>query len=468
MTMSSQQATAAVGRVNAQAQLIVDFYDRLRSAIVSPALADVLVPSAGFSPPMALPALTDDYRQFFEVATAGWQDLAEYDGHQLKLLDLTGNPGTHTTKSFASLLIVARAVEHIRRTGERITILSPTSANKGTALRDAVLRALTVGLVEPEQLRVVTINPRGSGHKLRDSALAQDPELARLNPVFVYSGGSADQVKELGRQFCDRYSDTMRSKYGTNLWYSLDLGNYLLADTARAFFEQQVDPVQPGRSRVHAHAVSSAFGLLGYHLGRELLEAADEAAVASRPASLLVQHLGTPDMVLNLVHGDFDRENVPGYRVDSRTGLHHQDVDPRFPFVTDDPAEVLDPTFYTRMPATSPRMNEIIRTHGGDGIVVSRAECLRRYPEVEEWMATTARPLPADPEHLREWSLMMVCTGVLEAVDRGLLDPGAEIVVHGSGWYSADEYDVLPQSSYHPVDTVADMVPVLLPAEGPH
>ena len=57
------------------------------------------------------------------------------------MLDLTGNPGTHTTKTFASLLIVARAVEYIRRTGEKVVIFSPTSANKGTALRDAVLRA---------------------------------------------------------------------------------------------------------------------------------------------------------------------------------------------------------------------------------------------------------------------------------------------------------------------------------------
>jgi len=45
------------------------------------------------------------------------------------MLDLAREPGT-TPRDFASLLIVARAVQYIRRTGEPIMIFSPTSANK--------------------------------------------------------------------------------------------------------------------------------------------------------------------------------------------------------------------------------------------------------------------------------------------------------------------------------------------------
>nr|BFE87631.1 hypothetical protein GCM10020093_102320 [Planobispora longispora] len=63
--------------------------------------------------------------RFLSVATARWEPLGEYGEHRLTLLDLTGNPATGTTKTFASLMIVARAVEYIRRYGEAITIFSP-------------------------------------------------------------------------------------------------------------------------------------------------------------------------------------------------------------------------------------------------------------------------------------------------------------------------------------------------------
>ncbi len=146
-----------------------------------------------------------------------------------------------------------------------------------------------------------------------------------------------------------------RRRHGTNLWFSLALPNYLVADTARAYFEQDADPTDAaGRPRLHAHAVSSAFGLLGYHRGRTVLERDGRASAASRPATLLVQHLATSDMVLSLRHGGFDRDALPGYRRDAATGLFRQDADepdPHFPATLHDPDEVLDPTFYTRRPA---------------------------------------------------------------------------------------------------------------------
>src|SRR5690348_4560547 len=115
--------------------LLIDYLDLMPRSVDAcvPDPAPVTGAPARFSPGFAFPEPTDAVRELYAAATAGWHRLGSYAGHRLSLLDLAGNPGTHTTKTFASLLIVARAVEYIRRTGEPITIFSPTSANKGTA-----------------------------------------------------------------------------------------------------------------------------------------------------------------------------------------------------------------------------------------------------------------------------------------------------------------------------------------------
>jgi len=443
--------------------LIVDYYDRLPDVIARCVTdtAPVKDPAA-FSPGFLLPDLDEPVREYFAAATARWTPLVEHRSGRLTLLDLTRNPATHTTKTLASLLIVARAVEYIRRTGEPIMIFSPTSANKGTALRDAVYRAVGTGLVTPQQLRVAILAPEGCRDKLRGGGLADDGALRALNPVFVHSGDEPERVKAIGREFVTAYASQVRQRQGTNLWFSLELRNYLIADAARAFFEHEVDPTAGAGPRLHAHAVSSAFGLLGYNAGRDLLEEAGLASPADRPSFLLVQHLGTPDMVLNLRHGDFDRARMPDYRYDTASGLHTQSTDPRFPAVTHDPAEVLDPTFYTHTPVTSPSMNELIGRFGGDGIVVSLHECLERYPLVRQWLAGTDRPLPADPRRLREWSLVMAFTGVLNALDRGLSDVDRDVVVHGTGTYGLGDYPALEESATVPVDTADDVARALL------
>jgi hypothetical protein len=328
-------------------------------------------------------------------------------------------------------------------------IFSPTSANKGTALRDAVARAHEAGLATAEQLRVVMLAPTSCRAKMRAGRL--DPA---LNPVLLYNGSEPEHVKALGKQFAEQYG----SRLGVRLWYSLELANYLIADAARAFIEAEVSPTMGARPRVHAHAVSSAFGLLGYNVGRDVLEAGGLADPADRPGFLLVQHLGTPDMVLSLRSGDFDRAVMPEYAFDPGSGLYKQDGDPHFPAECADPGEVLDPTFYTHRPVTSPAMNELIAKHGGDGIVVSRQECLARYDKLREWIPAA----PADVSQLREWSMSMAVTGVLNAVDRGLIEPGRDIVIHGSGIYSTGDFAPLPDSSVTQVSSVSDIAAALL------
>lgn len=440
--------------------LLLDFYDRLPEVIAhcvpdpSP-VADPVV----FSPGFALPDLDDAVRGFLSVATARWQPVGEYRGHRVTLLDLTGNPGTHTTKTYASLLIVARAVEHIRRTGRPVMIVSPTSANKGVALRDAVLRALDAGLVGPEQLRIVTLAPQSGRHKLRASRLSTDPVLRALNPQLLYTGKEPEAVKSLARDFVHEHAAALHRDRGLDVWFSLELANYMVADASRALFEQRVDPIDAAsRPRVHAHAVSSAFGLLGYHAGRSVLEATGEARVASRPASLLVQHLATPDMVLSLRAAAGAAPSLPAYPLDPATGLFRRaGDDPRFPAVTYDPGEVLDATFYTHRPVTSGPMNEIIARFGGDGIVVSLAECVARYPYLRTWLGAALPLLPADFRTLREWSTVMAFTGVTNAIDRGLVEAGRDVVVHGTGCYADADLEPLCGDGLVEVADVADI-----------
>ncbi|GAA0495236.1 DUF6002 family protein [Streptomyces olivaceiscleroticus] len=447
-------ATTAVHTGN----LITDFYDDIRELATASWHEPVRDDPARFGVGGALPDLTPAVRRYFAAAEVSWHELGSYRDHRLMLLNLARNPGTNTTKTFASLLIVARAVEFVRQTGEPVVIFSPTSANKGTALRDAVARAVSCGLVAPEQLRVVVLAPAANAHKLRADALSADSRLAELNPLLTYADPVAENVKTLGRRFVDEYAATLHQRYGGHLWYSLDLNNYLIADVGRALFEHAVAPVDKAdRHRTHAHAVSSAFGLLGYHAGRDMLERSGQSDPMRRPYSLLVQHLGTPDMVLHVQHGDFDRTRIPQYRLDLGTGEHQQGSDPHFPLRTSHPGEVLDPTFYTRRPATADRMTDIIKRHGGDGIVVSGLECRRRYAQLAPLLTDAGFRVPEDPAAVREWSLMMAFTGVLNGIDRGLVHPTHDMVVHGSGWYTDDDMEPLTGRGVTQVSSAEDI-----------
>ncbi|HKF77412.1 MAG TPA: DUF6002 family protein, partial [Candidatus Dormibacteraeota bacterium] len=172
-------------------------------------------------------------------------------------------------------------------------------------------------------------------------------------------------------------------------------------------------------------------------------------------------HLAAPDMVLSLLHGSFDRSALPAYACDQATGLYEQHTDFRFPRTTFAVDEVLDPTFYTHEPPTSTAMNALIRRCGGDGIVVSLYECLARYPQLRRWFEATSRPLPADFRTIREWSLVMALTGVLNAADRGLLPGDRDVVVHGSGFYTTADYAPVDRDAIHDVSTVEDIASAL-------
>jgi Family of unknown function (DUF6002) len=410
-----------------------------------------------FVPAFELPALTPELRLFLAASDLAFAPMGEYRGRRLILLDLMRNPRTRTTKTFASLVIVARAVRHIRETGQPVMLLTPSSANKGTALRDAVLRALEVGLAGPQELNIAVVVPAASRAKLWSSPLSTDPHLRQRNPVIVHHGGHPSEVKSLAHQVAGGCTSGLRALNGTNLWYTLNLENYLAADAVRAFVERDPLPRPPGRGRLHVHAVSSAYGLLGHHFGRTLTRDVE----AGPPARyLLVQHLDTPDMVLSLPSASApgaDAAGVPAYAYDHRAGVYRQSVSPRFPATTLDPAETVDVTFYTHRPPTSTEMSRLIATSGGGGIVVSLHECLTRYAETRALLGEAGVELPADPRRLREWAVVMAMTGMLNAIDRGLVDEGEDILVHGSGCYTDGDYDPIPAHHLHTARDAADL-----------
>lgn len=416
-----------------------------------------------FVPAFELPALTAELRQFLAASDLAFAPMGEYRGRRLTLLDLMRNPRTRTTKTFASLVIVARAVRHIHETGQPVMLVTPSSANKGTALRDAVLRALEADLVGPQDLNVAVVVPAASCAKLWASPLSTDPRLRPRNPVVVHPGAEPSAVKTLARQAAAACASELRALNGTNLWHTLDLENYIAADAVRAFAEAECLPPASGPGRLHVHAVSSAFGLLGHHLGRTLMGDV-EAGPAAR--YLLVQHLDTPDMVLSLpcVTASLGgAAGVPAYAYDRTAGVYRQSLSPHFPATTLDPAETLDITFYTHRPVTSAAMSRLIGTQGGSGIVVSLHECLTRYAEARVLLAEAGVELPADPRRPREWALVMAMTGILNAIDRDLVE-GDDILVHGSGCYSDGDYEPMPAEHLHTAGHVADLRRVICAA----
>ncbi|SDW49742.1 hypothetical protein SAMN05421504_101749 [Amycolatopsis xylanica] len=446
MHQLTAHARSTRSRVAGSTNVLIRYYEEITGAQPIP-------PGEGFEPGFAFPALDDRVAAFLEPATVTHHVLDEIAGVRLRLLDLRRNPATQTTKTLASLLLVARAVEHIRRTGEPILIFSPSSGNKAVALRDAVERALSNGLAEPHQLRIVTLTPASTTAKLRASRLSDDPELRRLNPVVVLRGSPPEAVKAIGAEFVREYR--RGAQRAGQVWATLRLDNYQQADVVRAFTDHEFGATGP--RVIHAHAVSSAYGLLGYQAGLDRLRAT--GADVDQPGYLLVQHLATCDMVLHSLFGDHDRARIPRYHLDK--GLWRQHESPHFPATTWSPAETLEETFYTREPVTSAAMSGLIARHGGSGLAVSLHECLQRYAECRDLLRDTDITLPDDPRDLREWSLVMALTGVLTALDRDLVPNTDELVVHASGSYGVGDYTPLPPEHIVTVEDAAGLAATL-------
>lgn len=395
----------------------------------------VVAHDQNFRPAFSLPARSDRLEEFLRPSDISLTELGDVGGATLRLLDLRRNPSTRTTKSMPSLIIVARALNHIQATGERVTIVTPSSGNKATALRDAVARAYETGLATPDRLNVVALVPRESAYKIWRSSLDDDSVQAQLNPVFAYEGSSP--IKEVARSAVAALAaDTWRFN-GTRLWHTMELQNYRVADCVRAWVEDDLLEGSRDRRPLHVQAVSSAFGLLGHYSGWQQLTA--RKTPTSVPAYFLVQHLGTPDMVRSLMIAGGADGNCPAYTQSVPYSLFSQQESANYPAHTFHPTEVLDPTFYTHNPTTATEMTEIITLRGGGGIVVSLSECLVRYQEVRSALLPADIVLPDNPSQLREWSLVMAITGVLNALDRKLVAP-PEIIVHASGSFSSADY----------------------------
>lgn len=427
---------------------IARYYPGILKACKKLTQTSALQEKPGFEPELELPELTELIRRFLEPAKVEIQELESYKSRKLAFLNLMKYTETQTTKAYPSLAMVMRAVAHIQKTGENIMILVATSGNKGIALRAAVERAIKLGLVTPQQLRVMMIVGTKSVLKLRQSDLFTEPELRKLNPVVLYDGKEPAFVKQIGKNFYDQYADDILQKSNTRIWYSLNLDNYQTIDTTRAFFEHEYNEShlhQDASKVIHAHAVSSAFGLIGHRLGRSILEDFNICPKEEAPGYFLVQHLETPDMVLHYCFDSFSKEHMPTYKLD-QDGLFKQNTDIRFPAVTKDVNENLDPTFYTKQPVTSPQVTKMIRELGGGGIVVSLYECQQRYRQIRELLKPTQVALPESLDSIQEWSLIMVFTGVLNAIDRNLLPESVRIVIHGSGFYTSNDYEKIPLS----------------------
>lgn len=405
-----------------------------------------------FEPGWQIPELGPELDEFFSVSGISAGELGEYRGRRLHFLDLTENPGTRTTKTFGSSVIVARAVRHTELTGEPVLLVTPSAANKAVALRNAVFRAYRAGLSDPSRLRVVTVVPASSLPKLWASELDADPALRAANPMGVYSGPEREHVKKLTTAAVDELTAQDSVLRGFRVWYTLNPKNYMVADFIRALFEYEYFP--PAGERWHTHAVSSSYGFLGHELGRQL--AAEDGVRFDVPQRyLLVQHLETPDLVSAITGVDVETAVRDHYRAGGDGLLTRPpDADPRLPEYCYSTGERLERTFYTRKPPTTEAVQRLVADHGGDGIVVSLPECLNRYAFVRELLGGAGfHRLPEDPRWLREWAVVMSAVGCLTAIDRNLIPAGSDVVIHGSGAYSEGEFDQIDRSRLIEVNT---------------
>jgi len=145
---------------------------------------------------LKLPEITEKYIKFFEHSSVSRSNILVYKDHSIELLNLMSDHSTNTTKTFPTLLTVAKLIHHIEKTGETVIILTPSSGNKATAFRAAVEKAIEQKLVAAEKLRTITLIPRESVSKFRASKLYNDEKLNKLNPVFILSGNKSDDVKK--------------------------------------------------------------------------------------------------------------------------------------------------------------------------------------------------------------------------------------------------------------------------------
>ncbi len=408
--------------------IIVNYYQELKS-IFSKIKLDT---QHSFSPAFELPELTQPIKDFFSCGTMSCVGMGSYRDKNLYFLNLMQNPDTQTTKTIPSLLMVARAVQHIQKTGEKILIITPSSGNKAIALRNAVERALVYKLVAPDQLRILTLTPENALYKLRESDLSANKDMLALNPIAVSASKNPEDVKNIAHSFVDTFSEDLYKNRGLRVWYTLDINNYKVADALRAFC---CHDILGEKECTHAHAVSSAYGLLGFHFGHQILKAS--GVISVDPQYFLIQHLQTHAMVENIITDD--KFKTPTYHWNDDSKIFEQSNNPYYPFHTHAIDECIDPTFYTRNPNTNETMAKIIRKNGGGGIVISRHECLEKYPVTQSLLNTIGIALPKDTQIINEWSLIMAMTGVLNALDRNLIQ-GNNIVIHGSGFYCNDDY----------------------------
>ncbi|MEU5595948.1 DUF6002 family protein [Streptomyces sp. NPDC020298] len=447
----SVQGSSATGVLHRVPNSLSFYYQHL---LVASERIDTTWASTGswFEPSWQLPKLGPELDEFFSVSAISAGELGEYRGRRLHFLNLTENPGTRTTKTFGSSVIVARAVRHTELTGEPVLLVTPSAANKAVALRNAVLRAYEVGLSDPSRLRVVTVVPASSLPKLWASGLDADPALHAANPMGVYSGPEREHVKKITTAAIDDLVANDPVLRGFRVWYTLNPKNYMVADFIRTLFEYECFP--PVGERWHTHAVSSAYGFLGHDLGRQM--AAEDGVRFDVPQRyLLVQHLETPDLVSAVTGIDIETVVRDLYRA-AGDGLltRPADADSRLPEYCYSPGERLERTFYTRNPPTTKAVRRLVADHGGDGIVVSLPECVNRYAFVRDLLrGADFHRLPEDPRQLREWAMVMSAVGCLNAIDRDVIPAGADVVIHGSGAYSEGEFDQIDRSRLIEVNT---------------
>jgi hypothetical protein len=84
-----------------------------------------------------------------------------------------------------------------------------------------------------------------------------------------------------------------------------------------------------------------------------------------------------------------------------------------------------------------------------------------RYAECRILLERSAVKLPPDPRDLKEWSLVMAVTGLMTAIDRGLLGNVDGCTIHASGSYAVDDFRSIPTTDLRKIGSAQQMLSAL-------
>jgi threonine synthase len=302
-------------------------------------------------------------------------ELPAYRDVGIDVLDMASLSTTGTFKDWVACVSIATCLQQ-----DVSVFVTQTSGNTGNALARYASNA---------GLRGVVLYPRDSRSKIR-ADIAADPHVA-----FVEVAATEEEIK--GR--------LLEASADLNIPWIPIFEHQLEGNKIRAHFLAEVGAALSRDWDWHVQALSSAYGVFGFYQGLEELRR--QGLNTRTPRVLGVQ-----------------QEAVSPY-FEALTGAAPAD------------ASVIEPTLFRRAPPESllSEMVEICRSSGGTVLRLPNERYLELESSALNAYETSGITLARDASNggLAERAGLYSLAGALDAIHRGLIEPGSRVLVAFTG-----------------------------------